>query len=388
MTFDVVSLLVVSSGVLTLVTVLFLADVWARPTAPVDRIWSMSYIAILATELANLVLALGPGVRWVSAAANATTIFAVWSMWSGARAYSHRDSLLWVSGVVTAVVFVAAVLDGRAQAQWAGIAVHIGALAAGAALAGSEVLTGPLRRTHPGRVLAVLAYLLALYYIVRLALLVLYGPESPEFTAVAGTAVTTVVLTVLAVGAAFSMVSLRAADVGRGERLALNFDPLTGARTLPTFRVRAERVLRDAGREARQACLVVVRPESVDAIAIAFGPQYADRALAVCGEAAAALTPRTLLGLDASGKTGFEVLLPDTRLAEGLDWATRLRKELIDSPIDVPGSRVRLTVSLGVACVAQVGYDLDRLRTAAAAAAARATAEGGNRVIAADGVRA
>lgn len=341
MTLDVTSLLVVSFGVVTVVSSLFLADVWSRRTEPVDRIWSLSYIAILATNLANLVVALGPGVRWAAAAANATTIFAVWSMWSGARAYTRRDSLLWVSGVVTLAVFLAGVPDGNTRGEWAGGAVHIVAFAAGAALAGTEIVSGPLRRTHPGRVLVVLAYLVALYYVVRLALFLFYGPESPEFTALAGTPLTTVVLTVLVVGAGFCMVSVRAADVGRGERLALNFDPLTGARTPPTFQARAESVLRDARKEARQTCLVVVRPESIDAIAIAFGPEYADRALAQCGEVAAALTPGTLLGLDASGKKGFEVLLPDTRLAEGLDWATRLRKELIDSPIDVPQTQIR-----------------------------------------------
>lgn len=384
MILDDVSLLIVTLGVVTVVSVLFMAEVWVRRTTAADRIWSISFVSVIATVLAYVAQAIGLDTAWVSALASATTVFALWAFWSGARAYSGQQSLLWVAGTIGVVVFLT-VFAGRGD-SWAAWVTQFGALVIGGTLLAVEILTGPIRRAHPGRVLAVLAALSTLYHCVRLALLLFYGAHSPEFTSYAGTNTTTIVLATVIVGAAFCMVSLRAGDIGRGERLALNFDPLTGARTPATFRRRAVKVLDVAEAADRQACLVVVRPESVEAISIAFGPEHADRALAHCGEVVTSLAPRTYLGLEATGKIGFEVLLPDTRLAEGIAWATGVRKELIAAPLEVPNSRLRLTVSLGVACVEQVGYDLDDLRQAARSAADRAVAEGGNRVVAAEGV--
>lgn len=383
MTLDDVSLLLVTLGVVTVVSLLFMAEVWVRRTTAADRIWSISFVSVIATVLAYVAEAVGLDAAWVSALASATTVLALWGFWSGARAYSGKRSLLWVAGLAGLVVFLA-VLVGQGD-SWIAWLVHMGGFVIGGTLLAVEILTGPIRRAHPGRVLAVLAGLAALYHCVRLALLLFYGVGSPEFAAYAGTNTTTIVLATIIVGASFCMVSLRAGDVGRGERLALNFDPLTGARTPATFRRRAVKVLAEAEQADRQACLVVVRPESIEAISIAFGPEYADRALAHCGEVVTALTPGTYLGLDATGKIGFEVLLPDTRLAEGIAWATGLRKELIAAPLEVPNSRLRLTVSLGVASVEQVGYDLGDLREAARSAAERAITEGGNRVVAAEG---
>lgn len=381
MVLDLTTLLVVSAAVVVLISALFISEAWVRRGSPVDRLWSLAFIAVIATALATLVSWLSPQIWWSSALANGSTVLAVWTMWSGVRAYDGRRALLEVSASVATLVALAAFLHGPDAGTWAGGGAMLTAVALGGALIAVAVLRGPMREYRSAITLVTMAVLLSAYYLCRLVGYLVLGPGSPGFRLYFGTELSTLVLSLLVTGTAFAMVALRSAQAADRRLAEQAFDPVTGARMPASFQHRAGELLAEAETRNHGMCLVVLVPEGLEAIEVAFGRRTAERALAACGETAGLLTgSRSVLGSQNRLGPGFEVLVP-----EGPDVATRcaerLAEELVDAPIEVPGSRLRLTLSSGVACVQQHGYDLRALRAAADQAVRAALAEGGDRVV-------
>jgi PleD family two-component response regulator len=73
--------------------------------------------------------------------------------------------------------------------------------------------------------------------------------------------------------------------------------------------------------------------------------------------------------------------LPGWETDDAVAWASAVRKELIATTVEVPGSHVRIGASAGVATTRAAGYRLAELCDAARGAAQQAVADGGNRVV-------
>jgi len=382
MILDMTTLLVVSSLVIVVTSVLFITEAWARDTDDVDRLWSLAFTAALTTGLSYLATALVPALWWANAIGNAGSVLTTFAMWNGVRVLAGRRSLFAVSVAAAVLAALAVLVPGPDGGPWAGGAVMLAGSAAGAVLGGITILRSRAWRIRAGVLLGTVLLAAGLFYGFRFVLFVALGPEYAAFRTYAGTEVTTLFVVLFVTGAAFSMVILRGTQARERQEEARNFDAMTGARTGVSFIPRASAVLRAHEEAGAEVALVALTPEGLDEIAVAFGREHADRALVVCGELAQVLLPkRSLMGRDAMDGQAFQILLPGFTADQAAEWAHEVRKELLDSPLDVPGSKLRLSVSAGITSARTHGYGLDRLCDVSRELSRGAVIDGGNRVV-------
>ncbi|MHB1290260.1 hypothetical protein [Georgenia sp.] len=367
--------MLVGSAVL-LSGVLFIADSWGRRRDTSDQMWALALMSAVGASLAGVFWSLHPSA-WTLAFHHAGLVTAVGSVWSGARAAEGRNPFTWLAVAPAVPVALVVVLLGPDAALHTSLPVLLVAVAAAAVGTGVLVSRGSLRTRRGGPVLGTAMFLLGAYSLFRLALYLTVGPTSEVYHALAGSTVTALLTGLAFIAAAFGMVMLRSAhtpDAGT-ER----FDWLTGARLPHAFAVRARQVLAESDRMGHTVTLARIEPEDVAAIDVAFGRGAGAVALATAGEITAMLEPAgAVLGLTTTH--GFEVLLPAMQASDGHRWATTLRKALIDTPLDVTGGHLRLTISVGLASSSVHGYSLAALRAGAEAAVGEALSAGGNRV--------
>lgn len=383
MTLDVPTLLVFSGFVVVTSSGMFLAEAWARLGRRVDRLWSIAFTSAIATAIAYLTTAVEPDLWWINAFGNGASVLTVWAMWCGVRAHAGRPPRFGLALLVTAAAAAAVIVDGPDAGAWAGGAVSLIGTATGALGASAAILRGPMRHHRAGLLLAIILALAGGFYALRSFIFVLLGPDSDVWTAYLSTAPATVITTVLVNAAAFVAVMLRTLEAGDGSPVvAASFDPVTGVRTAESFVDRARRTLDASRRTAQPVAFVVIAPEEIEAIAAAYGRPAAAQAHVTVGEMADEhRRAHDLVGNSPSDEHAVHALLRGCSRAEVLAWATTVRKDLIDTPIEVAGSRLRLTASVGIAEARDVGYDLAVLRSAAEGAARTALAEGGNRIV-------
>jgi diguanylate cyclase (GGDEF)-like protein len=81
------------------------------------------------------------------------------------------------------------------------------------------------------------------------------------------------------------------------------------------------------------------------------------------------------------GGEEFCCVLPGTQIEQAVSVAQRVRQEFAAYPINLNGTQVKATVSIGVAATETFGYDPDELLRQADRAAYEAKEQGRNRVI-------
>ncbi|MFD1507176.1 GGDEF domain-containing protein [Georgenia yuyongxinii] len=381
MILDTLTLLIAAALVITTSSGMFVAEAWVRTGDLVDRLWTLAFAAAITTALAYAVATLAADQWWVTAVGNGASVLCVWAMWSGIRAYQRRSSRVVVAFAVALLAVAAVLVEGPDGGAWAGAVVALGGTAVGALAGGVALLRG---KAHTGRAALVLAAILllgGLFYAVRSVVFVLAGPDSPGFEQYLGTAVTTLVNILLVNGAAFAAVTMRERTARQEIAEGQNFDARTGARTNHSFEPRAVEQLRRSAESLAPVAMVQLVPEGLETLELAFGADVAEQALVACGEVAQVLLPpRALMGLDPVGAASFQVLLPGWDESDAVEWATEVRRELVATRLEVPGSHVRIGASAGVADVRLHGYSLGELCDAARAAAQQAVADG-NRVV-------
>jgi diguanylate cyclase len=373
MILDTLTLLIVAALVITTSSGMFVAEAWVRTGDLVDRLWTLAFAAAITTALAYAVATLAADQWWVTAVGNGTSVLCVWAMWSGIRAYQRRPSRVVVAFAVALLAVAAVLVEGPDGGAWAGGAVTLGGTAAGALAGGIALLRGQVRTGRAALVLAVILLLGGLFYSVRSVVFVLAGPESPGFRQYLGTEVTTLVTILLVNGAAFAAVTMRELTARAKVAEGHNFDPRTGARTTHSFEPRAVEQLRRSAESLAPVAMVHLVPEGLETLEVAFGADVAEQALVACGEVTQVLLPpRALMGLDPVGTASFQILLPGWDAGDALEWTAQVRKELVATRVEVPGSHVRIGAHAGIATVRLHGYELGTLCDAARAAADRA----------------
>jgi diguanylate cyclase (GGDEF)-like protein len=131
-------------------------------------------------------------------------------------------------------------------------------------------------------------------------------------------------------------------------------DSLTGALTRRGFFAEVEKEFRRAGRYDRPSTLVAIDVDHFKAINDRYGHPAGDAVLVSIANASMANMRRS----DIFGRLGgeeFALLLPETDAEEAREAAERIRRTIEATIIEVGGTEVRATVSMGVAPRPAVG---------------------------------
>lgn len=380
MTLDVVTLYVVSFVVISIATAVFVLEVAGRGRSSVDVIWTLAFAAAVSTALCYFAAAWSPALWWFVALGNASSVVTTFAMWNGIRAGDGRRPLLGVTGAVAAVTMAAAWLPGPEGGEWAGGWAVLLGTAVGAGLGGVAGLRGRLRGHRLGVLLSGVLLVVSGYYLVRTAIFLTAGPESPVFTRLVGTAPTVLLALTFISVAAYAMIGLRADTARAAEAESHGYDPATGLRTRAGFEPRAREILAAAEPAREPVALVAIALEGSEHLATAFDRDVADDAVALVADIAHLLAPPVSVAVRAEPDV-IGILLPGFTGTHAHSWAESLRRQVIATPLTVDGTRMRVRVSIGVAGDAECGYVLETLRTTAARRVEQALAEGGNRVL-------
>jgi len=149
-------------------------------------------------------------------------------------------------------------------------------------------------------------------------------------------------------------------------------DTKTGLLNLSTWESEAEQEIARAVRTRSPLCIAILDIDHFKVVNDSFGHLAGDKAL----RAVTGVLREQLRSYDLAGRFGgdeFAILLPQTREAQALGIAERLRTSIaaMSVPVDedaTAGPCVRVTVSVGVAALDRIGPELSDLITAADAA--------------------
>ena len=157
-------------------------------------------------------------------------------------------------------------------------------------------------------------------------------------------------------------------------------DALTSLRNRRAFDQHLPAALEHSRRYTRPLSLAVIDVDHFKSINDTFGHDAGDAILRGIAEIIASGTRQADYVARVGGEE-FAILLPETALFEGLQFAEKLRTLIASTPIEVAGDPKHVTVSIGIASVPHTEMDSpDEFYRAADQALYRAKSNGRNRV--------
>jgi diguanylate cyclase (GGDEF)-like protein len=164
------------------------------------------------------------------------------------------------------------------------------------------------------------------------------------------------------------------------QRMKAQTDPLTGALNRRAFMSRGARLLRRHAVESKPLCLLFLDLDHFKSLNDRFGHSGGDDVLMkFVGLVHDNIRPTDFLFR--IGGEEFCCLLPHTAATQAHRVAERIRHQFEAATVDVAGTPVRTTVSLGIASSEIFGYDIDTLMRRADMAVYAAKQQGRNRVV-------
>jgi diguanylate cyclase (GGDEF)-like protein len=164
------------------------------------------------------------------------------------------------------------------------------------------------------------------------------------------------------------------------QRTHAQTDSLTGALNRRAFMTRGHRLVLRHQRSGQPLCLLFLDLDRFKSLNDRYGHSGGDDVLvkfvAVVHEC---IRPTDFLFR--LGGEEFCCLLPTTRVDEALGVAERIRRRMEAATVNVAGTAVRATVSLGIASTETFGYDVDTLVRRADMAVYAAKRAGRNQVV-------
>jgi diguanylate cyclase (GGDEF)-like protein len=179
------------------------------------------------------------------------------------------------------------------------------------------------------------------------------------------------------------MVSLSKERLELDQRTQAQTDPLTGALNRRAFLARGERLLHRHAYEHAPLCLLFVDLDHFKNLNDRFGHSGGDDVLVNF----VGLMNRCIRPTDYLFRIGGEefcCLLPYTTTAQAHRVAERIRHQFEMTTVDVAGTPVNATASLGIASTEAFGYEFDTLMRRADLAVYAAKRGGRNRVMVAN----
>jgi diguanylate cyclase (GGDEF)-like protein len=203
-----------------------------------------------------------------------------------------------------------------------------------------------------------------------------FGAQAIELSWVASFSL---ILILHTVALAVLFVSLSRERLAREQHLKAQTDLLTGALNRRAFMNYSERMMARHRTVAEALCLLVLDIDRFKALNDRFGHFGGDDILTkFVAIARDNLRPGDLLFR--VGGDEFCCLLPETNTAQARQVAERVRRRFESAVMEVTGTPVTFTVSIGIASTEMFGYDLHLLMQRADAAVYEAKRRGRNRV--------
>jgi diguanylate cyclase (GGDEF)-like protein len=351
-----------------------------RRGAPWFAWWSATYFCGSLAALLFLLrgftgdfLAIGIGV--------ASLIAAFGCCWQGARAFDKRPSLWLPVLLVPGIWLVACLVPGFIENVSYRVVVSSLLIAPLMAMSAVEFWRGREEQLQSRWPVIVLFATLALFFACRIPLVNLlpfpFGalPLQPGWMAAFNLIVFfhALMLTVLIVAMSKERLEFE-------QRTKAQTDPLTGALNRRAFMSRGGRLAQRHRHQSAPLCLLFLDIDHFKSLNDRFGHSGGDDVLmtfvtVVHGN----IRPTDFLFR--IGGEEFCCLLPHTRPDQACIVAERIRQQFEMATVDVAGTPVQATVSLGIASTDVFGYDLDTLMRRADTAVYAAKRQGRNRVV-------
>jgi diguanylate cyclase (GGDEF)-like protein len=179
------------------------------------------------------------------------------------------------------------------------------------------------------------------------------------------------------------IVTMFSADIRYGlskAKLLSETDDLTGLPNMRGFSIAANRLFGQALRYNRAATVMMIDSDNLKTVNDTHGHDAGNRLLRQLTRLAQAELRYTDV-LARYGGDEFIVLLPETPSKGALEVAERIRDAVAGTPLELDGTRIAITVSIGVASYPQDGGRLDAVVARADRAMYQAKQSGRNRVV-------
>ncbi|MET0820707.1 MAG: GGDEF domain-containing protein [Aeromicrobium sp.] len=370
MDLDVETLLVVRILPIAIVTAIFATTAAMRHNDEANRTWTAAFAAALCVSGLDAIYAGGgttPAV--VVAAGDASTVFAVGAMWSGARLlHSRRSSYLWTAVVAGVAVAVLTIVQSPEADSGLSTTLRTGVAGAFAWLTATELLRGPMRLNLNARILQLAYFLFGGWYVV-LSAVSASGITRPAVYA------TALPLTALFLVSGICLTALRV------ERAGNWWSASADARRRSTLRVLTATAFREDATDRIQrarlvgshVALVLAAIDDLDELNAAFGREAGDSALVhFSGVLRSRVPADALLGHLGAGR--FVVLVLAASADTPRTVVDAIRTGLTESPLR-EGMELRTDASFGTSHTIHSPASFDSLLGRAHAELARARTE-------------
>ncbi|MFJ4038659.1 hypothetical protein ACIPVB_11310 [Microbacterium sp. NPDC090007] len=378
MNLDVLTLQAITSLVIIVSAVMYLLDTLMLRDGVPGRLWASAYLSGTFSAVCYLVWLLTPDVSIAVAAGNGAFVAATGFIWLGCVAFNGRSirgaSLVMIATI--AVTVAAALAAGPEAGDWAGAVPFFLGNALFAVLGALETRRGAIGRRWSAAGLTGILAVEAVWFTARTVVFVVAGPDSDVFRAAFDTRVSAFLTTTLVLAAVVVTSVLRANESalrGTSEIRRLSVDS-HGVLLRESFEATLAIVCRRAETAREEMCVVAIRVDDLQRVAVAFGPEDAEGFARELRSSVRRHAPTmSLVGeTDATGLTVAFTTTPTTDVGR----VVRVLHERIVSDFSRLGASVVPVVGVGLALSSDHGYDARALAARADEAAAIAAVTG------------
>ncbi|MFN7086751.1 MAG: GGDEF domain-containing protein [Burkholderiales bacterium] len=156
-------------------------------------------------------------------------------------------------------------------------------------------------------------------------------------------------------------------------------DNLTGVFNMRAFAALSDRFFKHAVRYSRPFSILMIDSDSLKTINDTYGHEAGNRLLKMTVQCIQSQLRETDL-LARYGGDEFVVLLPETGCEGAIEVANRIRQRIESTPIPTRSDKVKMTVSVGIACYPEHGGSIDAIMEKADQAMYHSKSGGRNRI--------
>jgi len=375
---DVLTMQAAATLVIVAATVMYLLDTLMLKDGLPGRLWASAYLSGTFSATCYLAWLLLPDVYIAVAVGNGAFVAATGFIWLGCVAFNGR-AVRRGALVLSAAVFVtvvAALAAGPEGGSWAGAVPFFLGNALFAATGAVETRRDAIARRWSSSGLTVVLAVETVWFVARTAVFIWLGPDSDLFRNAFDTRVSALLTISLLIAAVVVTSVLRANESalrGTAGTRRLSVDA-NGVLFRESFEATLGIICARAQAACEGVCVLGIRIDDLKRVAVAFGPDDAERmALEVRASVRRHAPTMALVGeADAAGLAVAFTTTPTTDVRR----AARVLHERVVADLARLGAAVVPAVGVGMALAADHGYDSAALTSRADEAAARAAATG------------